>query len=184
MSRSWSVSATVPRSGHGWPMSRVSGPLTQLLGGLIPELGRPAASAAGYVREEPNDRQKLFEAVVQLLLHAAGERPLLVIVEDLHWADAPTIRLLRELPRRGAGLPVLIVATYRDLEAEASGPLAQALVDLRREGLLDRIVLHGLRQIGDGGTRRRRRRANGCSTPRWPSTCATRRGATRSSSRN
>ena len=91
---------------------------TRLLGGLIPELGRPVASAAGYVKEQPNDRKKLFEAVVQLLLHAAAQRPLLVIVEDLHWADAPTIRLLRELPRRGAGLPVLVVATYRDLEAE------------------------------------------------------------------
>ena len=116
---------------------------TRLLGGLIPELGRPVASAAGYVKEQPNDRKKLFEAVLQLFLHAAAQRPLLVIVEDLHWADAPTIRLLRELPRRGAGLPVLIVATYRDLEAEPPSPLAQALLDLRREGLLDRIVLQG-----------------------------------------
>ena len=119
------------------------GSAAQLLGELIPELGRPAAAAADPVREEPNDRQKLFEAVLQLLLRAAGERPLLVVVEDLHWADAPTIRLLRELPRRGAGSPVLIVATYRDLEAEASGPLAESLVDLPREGLLERIVLHG-----------------------------------------
>ena len=116
----------------------------QLLGGLIPELGRPSTAAAGRIREEPNDRQKLFEAVLKLLLHAAGERPLLVIAEDLHWADAPTIRLLQELPRRGAETPILIVATYRDLEAEATGPLAQALVDLRREGLLERIVLQGL----------------------------------------
>ena len=116
---------------------------TRLLGGLIPELRRPVASAAGSVKEQPNDRGKLLEAVVQLLLHAAGQRPLLVIVEDLHWADAPTMRLLRELPRRGAGLPILIVATYRDLEAEPPSPLAQALLDLRREGLLDRIVLQG-----------------------------------------
>jgi AAA ATPase domain len=119
------------------------GTAIELLGGLIPELGRPTAPAAGGDREYSNDRQKLFEAVLQLLLHVAAERPLLLILEDLHWADAPTVRLLRELPRRGAGLPVLIVATYRDLEADASGPLAQALVDLRREGLLDRIALHG-----------------------------------------
>jgi hypothetical protein len=116
---------------------------TQLLGGLIPELVRPAASAAGRFSDQPRDRQQLFEAVLQLLVHAASERRLLVILEDLHWADAPTVRLLREMPRRG-GPPVLVVATYRDLEADASGPLAQALADLRRDGLLDRIDLAGL----------------------------------------
>ena len=82
--------------------------------------------------------------MLQLFVYAAGERRLLVIVEDLHWADAPTIRLMRELARRTAGSPVLVLATYRDLEADASGSLARALVDLRRDGLLDRIGLAGL----------------------------------------
>ena len=117
---------------------------TQLLAGLVPELGRPPAASVGRFRDQPRDRQQLFEAVLQLFVYAAGERPLLVIVEDLHWADAPTIRLLRELPLRTAGSPVLIVATYRDVEADASGPLAHALAGLRRERLLDRIVLSGL----------------------------------------
>ena len=55
----------------------------------------------------------------------------------------------------------LVVGTYRDLEADASGPLARALADLRRERLLDRIGLAGLRQIGDGGARRRSQRRAG-----------------------
>jgi hypothetical protein len=116
----------------------------RLLAGLVPELGRPPAAAVGRVGDRPHDRQRLFEALLQLLVYAAGERRLLVIVEDLHWADAPTIRLMRELARRTAGSRVLVVATYRDLEADASGPLARALVDLRRDGLLDRVGLAGL----------------------------------------
>ena len=119
-------------------------PAMQLLAGLVPELGRPPAAAVGRVGDRPHDRQRLFEAVLQLFVYAAGERRLLVIVEDLHWADAPTIRLMRELARRTAGSPVLVLATYRDVEADASGPLARALADLRRDGLLDRIGLAGL----------------------------------------
>jgi hypothetical protein len=111
---------------------------TRLLGALVPELGRLTGPPSDL-----HDRHQLFEAVLQMLVHAASERPLLVILEDLHWADAPTVRLLRALPRRGAGSPVLVVATYRDLETDAGGPLAQALVDLRRECLLDRILLAG-----------------------------------------
>ena len=116
---------------------------TRLLAGFIPELARPAASGAGRFGDQPQDRRQLFEAVVQLLVHAASERRLLVILEDLHWADASAIWLLREVTRRGAGSPVLVVGTYRDLEADAAGPLARALWDLRRERLLDRIVLAG-----------------------------------------
>ena len=51
---------------------------------------------------------------------------------------------MRELARRTAGSPVLVLATYRDVEADASGPLARALADLRRDRLLDRIGLAGL----------------------------------------
>ena len=116
---------------------------TRLLGGLIPELGCPAAPAAVCFTDQEHDRQRLFEAVLQLLLHAAGECRLLVVLDDLHWADVPTIRLLRELARRAAGSPVLVVATYSDLETDASGPLAQSLADLRRERLVDRVVLAG-----------------------------------------
>jgi predicted ATPase len=91
---------------------------TRLLGALVPELERSVGPS------DRHDRDQLSEAVLQLLLHAASERPLLVILEDLHWADAPTVRLLRALPRRGAGLPVLVVATYRDPETHAAGSLA------------------------------------------------------------
>jgi tetratricopeptide (TPR) repeat protein len=111
---------------------------TRLLAALVPELGQPAGRPS-----DPHDRHQLLEAVLQLFAHAASERPLLVILEDLHWADAPTAVLLRALPRRCAGSRVLVVATYRDLETDATDPLAQALIDLRRECLLERIFLAG-----------------------------------------
>ena len=112
--------------------------VTRLLGALVPELGRPPGRPSA-----PHDRHQLFDAVVKLIVHAASERPLLLVLEDLHWANAPTVLLLRSLARRAAGSPVLVLATYRDLETDASSPLAQALGDLRRDGLLDRVSLAG-----------------------------------------
>ena len=78
-------------------------------------------------------RHELFDAFARLLLHPARSQRLLIVLEDLHWADAPTLLLLREVVRRGAGSPLLVIATYSDLEADASGPLARVLADLRRD---------------------------------------------------
>jgi AAA ATPase domain len=117
------------------------------LAALVPELGPPAAP--GAVRERDPDersRHELFDAFVRLLLHAAGSRRLLLILEDLHWADVPTLLLLRELVRRDAGSPLLVIATYCDLEADPSGPRAHLLADLRREAGTETIRLGGLPQ--------------------------------------
>jgi AAA ATPase domain len=112
---------------------------------LVPELGPPAAPAPSP-RPQARSRHELFEGVVQLLLHAAHSSRLLLVLEDLHRADVPTLLLLRQLLRRGAGSPLLVLATYSDLEVDASGPLAHLLADLRRETALDMIRLAGLRK--------------------------------------
>ena len=118
----------------------------QALAGLVPELGPPAASAVMRPTEHDRARHELFEAVVRLLLHAAQGQRLLLVLEDLHWADVPTMLLLRQILRRASGSPLLALATYNDLDAEAAGPLARLLADLRREGALDVIRLGGLRR--------------------------------------
>jgi hypothetical protein len=117
------------------------------LASLVPELGPRASPAAVRGRERrERSRHELFDAVVRLLLHAAESQRLLLVLEDLHFADVPTLLLLRQLLRRGAGSRLLVIATYSDLEADAGGrPSARVLADLRREAGMETIRLGGLR---------------------------------------
>ena len=115
------------------------------LASLVPELGPCAAPPMARGREQRvRSRHELFDAVVRLLLHAAESPRLLLVLEDLHWADVPTLLLLRQLLRRGAGSRLLVIVTYRDLEADAAGPLARVLAELRREAGMETIRLGGL----------------------------------------
>ncbi len=87
------------------------------LGRLFPELAagdRPPAAGEDYVR--------LFEAVTRTVQYVASQRPLLVVLEDLHWADEMTLRLLVFLGRRIGDSPVLIVGTVRT-EETADAPV-------------------------------------------------------------
>jgi hypothetical protein len=113
---------------------------------LVPELGPSAPAVIGRGNERECSRHQLFDAVVRLLLHAAHSGRLLLVLEDLQWADVSTVLLLRQLLRRGAESPLLVVVTYRDLEADATGPLARLLTDLRREAAFDMLRLGGLQR--------------------------------------
>src|SRR5262249_23940278 len=86
---------------------------------------------------------RLFESVVSFLLHAASATPLLLVLEDLHWADRPTLLLLQHLARRLAGSRLLAIGTYRDVELDRRPPLASVLADLPRQRLHERIPLEG-----------------------------------------
>ncbi|HLW69504.1 MAG TPA: AAA family ATPase [Candidatus Binataceae bacterium] len=89
-------------------------------------------------------RRALFAALTEILARIAAVRPLLLVVEDLHWADEGSLSLLLHLARALRQRPVIIVATYRDLEIERAGGLAQALEELVRRHLVERIKLDGL----------------------------------------
>jgi DNA-binding SARP family transcriptional activator len=79
-------------------------------------------------------RTRLFEAVVALLAFAAHERPILLVLEDVHAADQPSLELAGYVARRVAGLPIMLLLTRRELphSADADG-LEHAL---RSRGLL------------------------------------------------
>jgi DNA-binding SARP family transcriptional activator len=113
------------------------------------ELARLVPEITGTAEDQPDDAQesqryRLFEAVVALLTHAANRAPVLVLVEDLHWADKPTALLLRQVVREAEGQPLMVVGTYRDAEISESDPLARVVADLRREHTVQRIRLEGL----------------------------------------
>jgi DNA-binding SARP family transcriptional activator len=111
---------------------------------LIPELRRRAPDLPPPVSAEPQtERYRLFEAVVGLLDEMSGRAPVLLVLDDLQWADRPTLLLLRHLARASQPARLLILGAYRATEATIDG-FADALVDLRRERLVTQLDIGGL----------------------------------------
>ena len=93
-------------------------------------------------------RFQLNQAVAGLLHRLADTRPLLVIVDDLHWADVPSLSLLPFLAGELNDAPLVVVGTYRDVEVVPAWPLADTLGALAREPVVERISLGGLDRDG------------------------------------
>jgi predicted ATPase len=81
------------------------------------------------------EQQRAFEGFVAFCSTLCSLGPLLLFIDDLHWADTDTLFLLMNLARRGRKLPLLIVMTYRDAELESAPDLNKVLIDLNRERL-------------------------------------------------
>ena len=128
---------------------------------LLPDLATPAGGLAPAPDADPDtERHRLHTAVAGLLDGAARSRPALLVLEDLHWADGSTLLLLRHLARTG-GAPVLLLATFRDTEADVPAALAETLADLRRYDVV-RLRLPGL---SDPEVAEFVRRASGADPP-------------------
>ena len=114
---------------------------------LVAPLARRVAVVHEPVESNPEGRRyRLFEAVAALVSAIAARRPLLMVLEDLHWADRPTLLLLRHLLRSSHEARLCLVATYRETELGRTHPLAEVLADLRREDGVTRIGLRGLEE--------------------------------------
>ena len=106
-----------------------------------PSLRRLVASGNGSAAAEPADRGLFFEAVHATLSTLADERPLLVVVEDLHWADQSTYDLLTFLLTRGFTAPVGLVASYRSDDLHRRHPLRPLLAGWNRLAGVRRLEL-------------------------------------------
>ena len=131
------------------------GALTRLL---------PARGAAQAPPEGPRERYLAFELVRALLEDVAAARPVLLVLDDVHWADADSLALLRHVARSAPGARMLVLLCARATELEPA--VAQALAELRRAGPLVSVDLAGLDDARGGraprpahGKRRPRRRA-------------------------
>ncbi len=115
---------------------------------LIPGLTEVLPDLAAPTRADPEtERYALFDAVVALLELASAAAPVVLILDDLHWAAKPTLLLLRHLLRFGDRARVQIVGTYRNTDLDRSHPLAAMLADLHRgagSGTANRLALSGL----------------------------------------
>jgi DNA-binding SARP family transcriptional activator len=120
---------------------------------LVPELGEHAPPRAPAEAADPQtERFRFFEAVTSTLIEAARTQLVLLIVDDLHWADRATLLLLRHLLRAGASIGPSVVGIYTDTVVGPRGPLRELLADLRRERRRahERLTLGGLDEASVG----------------------------------
>ncbi|HVE97940.1 MAG TPA: AAA family ATPase [Mycobacteriales bacterium] len=116
---------------------------------LVPALR--SATAVADAGLEGADRFELFDSICTMLLAAADTEPLLVRLEDLHWADRPSMLFIQHLVRRLRGGRVAVLATYRDTDLDRGHPLAEVLGEWRRDRSCLRVRLRGLdrAEVGD-----------------------------------
>src|SRR5215468_4013735 len=108
---------------------------------LFPELGEaPLASGPA------GDFGRLFEAVARLLEALAARHPLVLVLDDLHWADETSVRLLAFLAHRIARGRLLVIASARTEDVEPAGALHGILCELEEARLLRSVTLHPLDQ--------------------------------------
>jgi class 3 adenylate cyclase/tetratricopeptide (TPR) repeat protein len=122
-------------------IERVGSDLARLIPALrdrLPGLPSPRES------DQETERYLMYAAVADLLEEAGGQEPLLLILDDLHWADAPTLSLLRHVVGAGSSMNVMVVGTFRDSELSHDHPLTSLLAALHREQGVQRIKLSGL----------------------------------------
>jgi class 3 adenylate cyclase/tetratricopeptide (TPR) repeat protein len=123
---------------HGSELAR----LIPALGSRIPDL--PPSKAT----DSDTERFLLFAAVVGLLADASRDAPVVLVLDDVHWADKASLSLLRHLAAADPTMRLLVVATYRDDELSHADALVETLAALRRQSGVSRVDLAGLDDIG------------------------------------
>ena len=115
--------------------------LGRLLPGLHDRLGQVPAVPDG---DPDAERYLAFGAVAALLGAACARAPVVLVLDDLQWADRPSLQLLRYVVAHTEAMRLLVIGTYRDAELSASHPLTEALAALHRESAVSRLQLRGL----------------------------------------
>src|SRR5262249_51911873 len=99
---------------------------------LVPEIRKRIPDLPPSPPADPNGEQmRLFESVTSFLRNASKANPIMLLLEDLHWADQASLQLLRHLARRFKGNRLIAVGTYRDVEVDRNHPLSTMLAELR-----------------------------------------------------
>jgi class 3 adenylate cyclase len=125
-------------STHGSELAR----LVPALASRIPNL--PPSKAT----DSDTERFLLFAAVVSLLAKMSEQQPVVLVLDDLQWADKGSLLLLRHLTATEQAMQLLIIGTYRDSELSQSHALRETLGVLRRHDGVSRIELAGLDDTG------------------------------------
>ncbi|MFF7725373.1 BTAD domain-containing putative transcriptional regulator [Streptomyces sp. NPDC008001] len=119
-------------------------PFGALLAPLMPERSAGPGGGPGPDSDWGQARFLTHDAVCEVLLALAGRRPLVLFLEDLHWADAASLDLLRLLSTRSQGCPLAIVLTAREFEVESDATLRRMLSEVLRGPRTETLRLGGL----------------------------------------
>jgi tetratricopeptide (TPR) repeat protein len=111
---------------------------------LSPALGERIGHPLPITGDNPQTMRFLLYEAVSAFLRQASAGPTLLLLDDLHWADPPSLELLSYLTPSLAGRELLVVAAFRDLPAERTPELDATLATLSREDTVDEMVLRGL----------------------------------------
>jgi class 3 adenylate cyclase/DNA-binding CsgD family transcriptional regulator len=118
------------------------------LGNLLPSLVDAPGAWDPADHDGDTERYRLFEAVVGVLDDLGRRAPLLLVLDDVHWARRPTVQLLEHIVRSTRLGRVCVLATFRNVPADMGEALHEALPDLRRQPGVDRLTLAGFDAAG------------------------------------
>jgi len=124
---------------HGGALSR-----------LVPELLDKVPDVPAAANDDPDtERLLLFDAVTDLVASVSVQTPVILVLEDAHWADSGSVNLLRHFVAHvDVDAPILVAVTFRDTDIDRSHAFSGALGDLHRSARTERLVLHGLDESG------------------------------------
>jgi class 3 adenylate cyclase len=112
---------------------------------LIPALTRRLPDLPANRPSDPDsERHLLFAAVVDLLARASEDSSVVVVLDDLHWADRTTVQLLRHVAAAATTMRLLVLGTFRETDVDAAHPLTEVLAALHREPAVERVMVEGL----------------------------------------
>ena len=93
---------------------------------------------------EEQDRIRLYETITQFLVSVSDEKPLLLLLDDMHWADQASLSLLEHFVLGSSNRRVLTLAAYRPEDVDSNSPLSKTLMRLNRERLLENLTVKNL----------------------------------------
>jgi DNA-binding NarL/FixJ family response regulator len=113
---------------------------------ILPDLAQriPDLAPGDRPADATQARFRLFDAITGFWKRAAADAPHLLVLDNLHWADAPSLRLLEFLAPAVGGMRLLVLGTYRDIELSRRHPLSNTLGELARDPRFQRLRLAGL----------------------------------------
>ena len=117
---------------------------------LVPDIGRHARGAAPVDAPVGLGQVRLFEAILTAIHAIAADRPVVAIIEDVHWADRATLDLLAFLVHNLEGSRVLLIITVRTDGVPPDAPIASAIAELRRRPSVEQLLVDPLDRAAVG----------------------------------
>ncbi|MCH8222820.1 MAG: AAA family ATPase [Chloroflexi bacterium] len=124
------------------------GSTASVIAEIVPDVKErlPDLQAPPQIDDPESARFRLFDSISTFLKKASSAQPIVLMLEDLHWSDKPSLLLLEFVTRELSNSRLMIVGNYRDVDLNRRHPLSLTLGELTRERLFDRVLLRGLQK--------------------------------------